>query len=156
VSFWWDADSFTATLWLVHLGATWFMVGLIWFVQAVHYPLFRYVPSEGWIRYENAHTKKTGRVVAFPMLLELATTIWLAIRLWSTPDFGWFLASGILLLVIWVSTALWQVPLHRKLEKECHPGAVFWLEKSNWIRTAAWTLRGLIVLALTPGITRLP
>ncbi|MCK6525129.1 hypothetical protein L6R49_27300, partial [Myxococcota bacterium] len=25
---------------LIHAAATWFMVGLIWFVQIVHYPLF--------------------------------------------------------------------------------------------------------------------
>jgi len=56
------------------------------------------------------------------------------------------------LFIVWGSTALLQIPLHRRLEQGHDPVAILWLIRGNWIRTAAWTLRGLIVLALTPAV----
>jgi hypothetical protein len=41
----------------VHLAATAAMVGLIWFVQVVHYPLFASVGADEFVAYENAHTR---------------------------------------------------------------------------------------------------
>ena len=53
-----------------------------------------------------------------------------------------------LLAVIWLSTALIQVPLHQRLgggfDAEVHSRLV----TSNWIRTVAWTLRGLLAVHL--------
>ena len=53
---------------LAHVGATLFMVGLIWFVQVVHYPLFGSVGREGFAGYSQAHSRLTGFVVGLPML----------------------------------------------------------------------------------------
>jgi hypothetical protein len=36
----------------IHLAATWFMVGLIWVIQIVHYPLFTSVGSDSFAEYE--------------------------------------------------------------------------------------------------------
>ena len=62
---------------------------------------------------------------------------------------AWFGAG--LLLVIWVSTALLQVPLHRKLSAGFDARRVQLLIGSNWIRTVAWSVRGLIALLLLKG-----
>ena len=36
-------------IWLIiHAAATWFMVGLIWFVQIVHYPMFANVGRDSF------------------------------------------------------------------------------------------------------------
>jgi hypothetical protein len=44
---------------LVHVGATLFMVGVIWFVQVVHYPLFSRVGLEKFSLYSEAHSYET-------------------------------------------------------------------------------------------------
>jgi hypothetical protein len=40
---------------LVHVFSTLSMVGLIWFVQIVHYPLFKMVGDDGFSEYERCH-----------------------------------------------------------------------------------------------------
>jgi hypothetical protein len=70
----------TALVLLAHAAATLFMVGLIWFVQVVHYPLFSRVGSDAFVPYAAAHGVLTTWVVGPPMLLEFATAGWLAPR----------------------------------------------------------------------------
>ncbi len=67
---------------LVHIAATLFMTGLIWFVQIVHYPLFSSVGADGFVAYEAAHTARTTWVVGPPMLLEAGTA---ALFVWLRP-----------------------------------------------------------------------
>ena len=73
-------------LWL-HAVATLFMVGLIWFVQVVHYPLMALVGEHGFASYAQRHQSLTSLVVAPAMLLEAGTAGWL---LMDTPTgIGW-------------------------------------------------------------------
>lgn len=52
---------------------------------------------------------------------------------------GW---SGLALLaVVWASTILVQVPLHRRLSGGYDGAAVTRVVQTNWVRTTAWTLR---------------
>ena len=53
---------------LANLGATLFMVGVIWFVQVVHYLLFSLVGGEGFALYSEAHSRLTTYVVGPPIL----------------------------------------------------------------------------------------
>ena len=43
---------------LANLAATWTMVGMIWIVQIVHYPLFNRVGLEGFPRYATLTTTR--------------------------------------------------------------------------------------------------
>lgn len=105
---------FSGNDWLlfVHTVAAMFMLRVIWFVQIVHYPMFRNVGESGFAGYEWQHTRRTSWVLALPMLAELASAVILAWRL------GGILAwCGLAVLgLIWASTGLWQVPAHRRLE----------------------------------------
>ena len=79
------------------------------------------------------------------MLIEIATAILLAFY----PIDGLsrsviYLGIGLVVL-IWLSTAFIQVPCHEKLVKGFDPDAYKRLVQSNWIRTVAWTARGVIV-----------
>jgi hypothetical protein len=132
---------------LPHAAATLWMVGLIWFVQVVHYPLFARVGRQRFAAYEAAHTRRTGWVVGPPMLVEAATAVLLA----GAPPEGvtrtaaW---AGLGLLgTIWLSTALLQVPAHRRLERGFDAAAHRRLVATNWIRTVAWSLRGALALS---------
>jgi sterol desaturase/sphingolipid hydroxylase (fatty acid hydroxylase superfamily) len=63
-------------IFVANLAATWFMVGLIWFVQVVHYPLFAAVPAgEPFAAYHRQHVRRTTWVVAPVMLVELVTAV---------------------------------------------------------------------------------
>ena len=140
-----------AYLLLIHAAATLPMVGLIWFVQLVHYPLFQFVGSSSFSSYEQRNQRRTSWVVVPLMMTELVTAAALLFADLSAPSRAkaWFGAG--LLLVIWVSTALLQVPLHRKLSAGFDARRVQLLIGSNWIRTVAWSVRGLIALLLLKG-----
>jgi hypothetical protein len=128
----------------VHLAATLFMVGVIWFVQVVHYPLFSRVGASGFPAYEREHVRRTGWVLMAPMLVELGLSVWAA---WSLG--GWVAWVGLVLIaVIWAVTWAVQVPAHRRLETGFDPVVCRRLVRSNWTRTAAWTLRGGMAVAL--------
>jgi hypothetical protein len=122
------------------------MMGIIWFVQIVHYPLLQRVGTEVFREYHAAHTTLTSWVVAGPMLLELISS---AALLWlRPPNISRALLIVNLLVVcgLWISTAFVQVPLHNKLangfDSSVHRGLVRW----NWVRTILWTLHAGMAL----------
>jgi hypothetical protein len=137
-----------AWLLVVHAAATLYMTGVIWFVQIVHYPLFSRVGQAGFSAYEREHVRRTGRVVAGPMLVELASAAAVA---WIVGGLlAWI--GMVLVGVIWMSTWLWQVPAHRRLEAGFDAAAHQRLTRTNWVRTAAWTARSVIALALAAAV----
>ncbi|MCC5021401.1 MAG: 7-cyano-7-deazaguanine synthase QueC [Candidatus Synoicihabitans palmerolidicus] len=131
------------------LGCTWALVGLIWVVQLVIYPMLAKVASTGWIAWHREYMRRIGWVVAPLMLGEISAG---AVWLWVAPEAGWAWVGAGLIAVIWVSTALVQVPLHRRLGDGFEAKLVSRLVTSNWVRTAAWTLRGGLLVALTTGL----
>lgn len=132
---------------LIHAAATLYMVGLIWFVQLVHYPLFAQVGEAGFLAYQQAHMARTSWAVGPPMLAEIAGAALLCFApLPQLPPWSTWLGLG-LVLVIWASTAALQVPRHEALVTGGFDGAHHAaLVASNWIRTAAWTARGALVV----------
>ena len=133
---------------LIHAAATLFMTGLIWFVQVVHYPLFARVGGGGYRGYQIEHMRRTGWVVGPAMLAELGSGVALVwLRPAAVVDALVWLGLG-LLAVIWLSTALVQVPRHDALASGWDERAGRDLVATNWLRTAAWSARGLLVLAM--------
>lgn len=126
------------SLFYLHLLTTLMMTGLIWFVQVVHYPLFHKVGTKDFVDYEAWHTRRTGWVVAPLMLTELGTGLWL---LWAQGFLPWTWINLGLLGVIWLSTAVIQMPLHLRLGAGYEAALVRKLVRTNWIRTVAWSLR---------------
>jgi len=134
---------------LAHVAATLFMTGLIWFVQIVHYPLFDATGSSEFSAYERRHTALTSWVVGSPMLVEGVTALLL---FWFRPtDLPiWQLRTGLVILgVLWLSTILVQVPCHEVLSRGFDSLVHQRLVYTNWVRTAAWSLRGGLVLWMT-------
>ena len=123
------------------------MVGVIWFVQIVHYPLMARVSASEFAAYEREHQHRTTFVVAPTMLIEAVAAALLVV---VPPALGRILpAVGIALLaVIWLSTFLVQVPLHTRLASGFDAGVHRKLVWSNWLRTLAWTGRGVLVLVM--------
>tara|TARA_A100001015_G_scaffold318935_1_gene440319 strand:+ start:7866 stop:8273 length:408 start_codon:yes stop_codon:yes gene_type:complete len=121
--------------------ATLFLVGLIWFVQIVHYPLFNAIKDSP--SYYLKHQYRTTCVVIPVMFLEMGC----ALALFFFRHFYFIDQIGLyLLMVVWLSTLFLQVPCHLQLRNTYSPLIVNRLVNTNWIRTIAWSARGAIVL----------
>ena len=133
---------------VAHLVATVAMVGLIWFVQVVHYPLFDAVGRDGFVAYEDAHRRLTAFVVGPFMAVEGVTALWIA----TAPPDGvsrvTALAGLVLLAVIHGSTVFLQVPMHAALAEGFDAAKAERLVRTNWIRTIGWTLRGVLAAGM--------
>lgn len=129
---------------LLHLIATVFMTGVIWIIQILHYPLFNMVGRENFGAYEAAHTNLITVVVMPAMLLELILTamIFFAPPASIPSSLNWL--NSVLLAIIWLSTALLQVPQHSILASGFDEKAYQMLVNSNWIRTVAWSVKAVI------------
>ena len=129
-----------------HLFATFFMTGLIWFVQLVHYPLLGFAP-EAFPAIEQAHMRRTNWIVAPVMGTELVTAVLLLFSQDALPQ--QLSAINIsLLLTIWLMTMFVQVPCHQRLllgfDHKTHRRLVL----SNWGRTILWSLRSVLLLSI--------
>ena len=144
-------DPLTRAIFMAQFAATWFMTGLIWFVQVVHYPLLAHTGRERYVDYQRLHMSLTSWLVGPPMLVEAMTAL-LMFRYRPTSVTTLELSIGLALVAaIWLSTLLFQVRCHRDLcsgfEATCHGRLV----ATNWIRTAAWSLRGALTLWMAWG-----
>jgi hypothetical protein len=131
-----------------HLLATAAMVGLIWFVQVVHYPLFAAVGPGGFAEYEQLHQRRTSLVVGPLMAVEGITAVWLVL---APPD-GMSIVLPLIGLavlgVIHASTVLLQVPQHTALAAGYDPVRASRLVRTNWVRTVGWSVRGIIAAVI--------
>lgn len=130
---------------LVHILSTLAMVGVIWMVQLVHYPLFSFVRIAEFAEFEAAHVARIQWIVVPLMLLELLSgAVLLTSPLPVAPRPEVALGLG-LLLVAWGVTALYSVPAHAALSGGWDAEAHARLVATNWLRTLAWSARGALV-----------
>lgn len=150
-----DYATFAQLLLLSQLLVTGYLMGLIWFVQLVHYPLLAMVGEDRFFNYHRSHTRWTTLAVAPAMLVELFLAIAVA---WYVPWSPLSWAGLGLVGALWLSTFFIQVPMHAKLSADGYdPLTVRRLVRSNWLRTIAWTLRGIAaawMLVQTIGTTQ--
>ena len=126
----------------MHLAVSWVLVGLIWMVQVVHYPLFSWVPEDTFPDFSRAHGAAITPLVGPLMVIELL----LAILHWLKQIDAWpIIVALALVLFIWVVTFFVSVPLHEKLglgfSTENHRSLVL----TNWLRTIAWTFKACLL-----------
>lgn len=145
-----------AAILLVHAGATWTMVGVIWVMQLVHYPLFAQVGTETYATYQTLHMQRITWIVGPVMLVELGTVSLLAAGyVAAVPSLHVWTGAGLLAL-IWISTGLVQAPLHGMLTSGFDAHTHTWLVRSNWLRTVVWTGRGILALWMLTFLFRTP
>jgi hypothetical protein len=141
---------------IVGLAATAVMAGVIWYVQLVHYPLMSGWPHDDFGRWEAMHRERTGLIVVPVMLVEGATAALLLVRRPAGLP-GWLpWVAAALLLGIWASTFLVQVPCHQRLAAGWDEAVHARLVATNWLRTGLWTARLLLagVMAAAVAIER--
>lgn len=134
--------------WLVaNLAGTAIMVGFIWTIQLLTYPMMAAVPADGFVAYEAAHTRRVTVLLAIIAPLEVVAAAGVALFVDDVP--AWLsVGAGSLLVAIWLSTALFFAPLHMRLGEGFDPVLHRRLVATNWLRTAAWTARGAAAVAM--------
>ena len=135
-------------------AATLFMVGLIWFVQRVHYPLLGHIEVEQQVSVGVEHQRRTGQVVGLPMAVEGVSTLVLLV---ARPDqVTWWLPwiGAILLAISLGSTVFLSVPLHQKMVSQPNAEIGKKLVATNWPRTISWSLRGVICIAMCTQVMK--
>lgn len=133
---------------LANTASTLVMVGLIWFVQRVHYPLLALVDAKDQIAVGTEHQRRTAQVVGLPMAVEGVSTLLL---LFERPDQvgAWLPWVGAFLLAISLgSTVFLSVPLHQKMITKPSAEIGKKLVTTNWPRTISWTLRGVVCIGM--------
>jgi hypothetical protein len=126
----------------IHLASTWMLVGLIWVIQIVSYPQFLRVGRMEFTDFHFAHCWRIGLLIT-PLIgieaITAASLLYHRHREWP------FLISAGLIPVNWLSTTLWQAPMHVKLMSGFNAAIIRRLILSNWLRTLSWTARGFLV-----------
>lgn len=133
---------------IANAAATLYMVGLIWMVQIVHYPLLAIIGTDRASDIAREHQRRTGNVVGPPMLVEGLST--LALLVWLPDDVWWWLPwlNGIFLAVALGCTVFLSVPLHEKMAKHPDNTVGRQLVVTNWPRTIAWSARGIVCVIM--------
>ena len=131
----------------VNLALACYMTGLIWFVQVAHYSQFANVGVDAFANYHKRHVRLTTFVVGPTMLIEALAAVMLPFYV-SAPDRSLAWIALLLLAIGWISTATLQVPCHNRLARCYDDATARRLVNTNWIRTAAWTLRAVLLLWL--------
>ncbi len=130
---------------IVTSGAAFYLTGLIWTIQWVHYPLFELVNPDQFMRYEAAHTVAITAIVGPVMVAELVSAVAWAIVCPSALGKAGPVTGVGLVVLIWLSTAILQVPLHDRLSSGYDAQAIATLVATNWIRTILWTARAALL-----------
>ena len=125
--------------------ACFFLTGLIWNIQITHYPAFAYVSEARFAEFHRRHSNHITWVVGPVMALELGSA---GVLLWQAP--GWLWGANLLSVALtWALTFFVSVPIHEALGRgENNARNLQALVRTNWARTATWTLRSFLLAHL--------
>lgn len=130
---------------ILQVVSTLYLTGLIWIIQVVQYPFFSHLEKADFVKYHDAYRFWITPVVAPAMLVELFSAILIVFFPPAAIDFRLLIVGLILAVIVWISTFFIQVPLHEKLAAGFDADAHRALVRTNWIRTAAWSLRAALM-----------
>ncbi|NBV87014.1 MAG: hypothetical protein EBS01_12310 [Verrucomicrobia bacterium] len=124
-----------------HFAVSLALAAVLWTVQLVIYPAFRVIDAR---HFESWHYGYTGAItwIVAPLILLQAGGVAFRPFLWETPNGLWFLEASSTLLA-WAVTGFVSIPIHKQLQKARTDAAVSALVRSNWWRTAAWSIAAI-------------
>ena len=132
---------------MIHIISTSIMVGVIWVIQLVHYPSFKYVNESDYIIFQKYHMSNISYIVFPVMFTELITAL---IILFFGEKSLFFVLSLICLFLIWVFTGVLFTKYHRILKEGKDLMIIEKMIKANWIRSLLWTMRLIMIFFVIP------
>ncbi|SRX55487.1 hypothetical protein AEQU1_02509 [Aequorivita sp. CIP111184] len=122
---------------LIRLLLDFGLVVLIWMIQCIVYPSFRYYPAKNLIAWHKVYTARFSVIVIPLMLGQIGIAVYQTILLPSV----YTVISLIIIIFVWLATFLQFVPIHTSISKGIvSEKLLVSLVNKNWIRTALWTL----------------
>lgn len=114
---------------------------LIWIVQTIIYPSFKYFSNKELQRWHSIYTMRIGYIVLPLMLIQLGIAVY---QVWTIQN-EYTLISLVLIILVWLSTFVQFVPRHQMIAQgKCSEKLLKELVDLNWIRTLLWTLLFLL------------
>lgn len=125
-----------------NIAFSWGLAILIWLVQLIIYPGFHRIPREVFPVYHRWYALRISLVVLPLMIGEVVFVVgwW-----WSGADPNDAYLATLAVGVVWLSTFVLQVPIHKRLQEGKDEALIRRLVATNWIRTAAWSLKAFVV-----------
>ncbi len=125
---------------LIQIVTSFSMLGIIWFIQLIHYPLLNKI-KEGLSQYEKAHLKRAAFFIGPLLAIDLVVSIFLVS--FETRSILIRLATCNLIFNIfyWIWTFLFQIQHHQKLSVGFSRLSIRKLVLHNWVRTLLWTIK---------------
>ena len=130
----------------IHLISTSMMVAIIWIVQLLHYPTFKFIDQSKYEVFQGFHMRRISYLIIPIMLIELGSGV--VILILNSTLYSPFGFSMLLLVFIWVLTALLFSKVHSSLLKGFNEVSIDKLINFNWIRTISWTVRLIFLMKL--------
>ena len=124
-------------LFLTRLLIDFGLVTLIWMVQLIIYPSFKYYTHNDLVEWHQLYMTRISYVVMPLMVGQLIVCI---VQL--LEGVNWYtLASMVIVALLWFSTFLQFVPLHNQIASgDFQTETLSALVDKNWIRTILWTV----------------
>jgi hypothetical protein len=116
-------------------------VVLIWAVQLVIYPSFKFYSKANLFQWHRLYTKRVTVIVLPLMGSQLLLGFIYLFQVQNT----YTISSFVIILALWVITFTVFVPLHQSIDiGKPVENVCLKLEKRNWIRTLLWSLLFII------------
>jgi hypothetical protein len=140
-----DASEVFLLLWA---GLSAWVLGQIWFVQIVIYPLFAEVGAADYVRYHGRYTSRIPLPVIIPGFASFLLPILLAFYGPAVPV--WMsivnIAAGIVGLFV---TVMLEIPRHNRLERAGKNDVMIAeLIRYNWPRTLSITTQAIVTFLM--------
>jgi hypothetical protein len=143
-----NPDGMLTPIHILNVAISWGLLVLIWLVQLIIYPGLARIHRDDFVRYHAWYVSRITVVVLPLMTGEVIIAI-----AWFFLQDGLFypLFTGGLVLLAWVSTFALQVPIHKRLQAGKDESRIRRLVVTNWIRTAAWSVKAVLVAVFAAG-----
>jgi uncharacterized membrane protein YqjE len=121
------------------------LVVLIWLVQLIIYPSFRYTQEQHFTVWHSRYMRLISLIVGPLMLLQLSVEL----RYIFSGDYRW--QRLVLLVAVLTCTFFISVPCHRRLQQGQQKDleVINRLVVTNWWRTVFWSLLFIQTVSLT-------
>jgi hypothetical protein len=148
------SSNYFALLWVSHCFCTFFMTGLIWIIQMVHYPSIRFIEPVRFREFHVFHSSKIRLLVGPAMLVELLSALFLYQNQLPKEVEPWMLGIVLLSASCWAFTGLVSARIHLQLSKGFDVTLVRRLVVTNWIRTYLWSVHSGVLIYCTVLLIR--
>lgn len=140
---------------IAHVASTLFMVGLIWTIHFVHYPLFAHVGESTYVAFQAEHVNRIGKLLLLPWLTEGLTLLAILIlaflgqrRDLRLPAF----LNGVGMAIALIISGVWSASAHGELADGFDADVHGRLMNANLVRTLGWTLCGICAIWLVARV----